>query len=126
MNHAFFPSLCLAVAIGATPVLQAQDVQPDTQAAIEAAVRRENKKMEVRNLISQGRTFEAQRDIVPASQAYNKALQGLREIGGTIEPEHTDAVSGLARTTLAIADSEMRSGNYPAAKVHIDRVLVED
>ncbi|HMJ89513.1 MAG TPA: hypothetical protein VK530_06835, partial [Candidatus Acidoferrum sp.] len=103
MNHAVFPSLCLAVVVAASPVLYAQDVTPDTQAAIDAAVRRENKLMSVRNLIVQGRTFEAQRDILAASQAYNKALQGLREIGGVVEPERTDAVIGLAGTTLALA-----------------------
>src|SRR4051812_47133567 len=106
MNHAVFPSLCLAIAIAATPVLHAQDVVPDTQAAIDAAVRRENKLMEARNLINQGRTLEVQRDIVPASQTYNKALQSLREIGGVIEPERPEAAAGSGGTLPALAIQE--------------------
>ena len=126
MNYVVLSSLCLAVAIATSPTLKAQVTPSATDTAIEAAVKREAIRNDVRKYISQGRTLEAQRDVVAAAQQYNKALQGLRDIGGVVEPEHTNAVAGLARTTLALADMAMRAGRYDEAKAHIDRVLVED
>jgi len=127
MKHVVFPSLFLAAIIAAPPVLRAQETAPsDTQAAIEAAVKREATRQDARKFIEQGRKFEAQRDTLAAAQEFNKALQALRQIGGIVEPEHTNAVAGLARTTLTLADQERRRNNFAVAKAHIDRVLAED
>src|SRR3569832_165556 len=130
MNHIVLPSFCLAAFIAASSFVSAQTPAPAedsqaTQAAIEAAVHRQAKLIEVRGLITQGRAAEAQHDIVSAAQSYNNALLGLRQIGGVIAPEHTDAVAGLGRTTLGLADQAMRAGNFQAARAHINRVLAE-
>lgn len=124
MNYAALSSLCLAAVLGAT-ALQAQPPS-ETDVAVEAAVKRQAKLIEVRNYLAAGKEAEARRETVAAAQSYNKALQALRQMGGVVEPEHQDAVAGLARTTLQLADQAIRRSQYAEAKVHIDRVLAED
>jgi len=128
MNHIGFPSLCLAAVIASAPFSGFGQTAPpaETDVAIDVAVKRQAKLIEVRGFIGQGRAAEAERDVVAGAQAYNRALQGLREIGGIIEPEHSDAVAGLARTTLVLADQAQRRGDYIGARAHITRVLNED
>ncbi len=126
MNPAAFPSLCLAALLASASIVAAQDTSPDTAAAIDAAVRKQAKLIEVRNRLVEGRAAETQKDDLAGSQAYNKALQSLREIGGEVGPERTDAVAGLARTTLRLADQAILRGDYGQARAHISRVLVED
>ncbi len=126
MNSAVFPSLCLAALFATSSIVAAQDASGDTAAAIDAAVRKQAKLVEVRKLITEGRAAELEKNDVAAAQAYNKAIQSLRETGLAVEPERSDAVGGLSRTMLRLADDAMKRGDFPDAKAKITRVLLED
>src|SRR5436190_12442191 len=116
----------LCAAFLASPVYVFAQVPSDSETAVRAAVIRQSQLIEVRNRLAEATAAETRHELTTASQLYNKALETLKNIGGNVEVEHTQAITGLSRTMLALADQAMRRGDYAAAKIDIDRVLKED
>jgi tetratricopeptide (TPR) repeat protein len=110
----------------AAPVCICAQVPSDTDAVVRAAVLRQSQLIEARNRLAEATAAETRNELMTASQLYNKALETLKNIGGNVEVEHTQAITGLSRTMLALADQAMRRGDYAGAKINIDRVLKED
>src|SRR5215212_6342185 len=123
-TYAPFLSLCLS-ALLAAPVAFAQ-APGDPAVAAEVAVRRQEQLIKARENLAQARVAEARREILYASQQYNKALEYVQGIGAMGDLERAEAISGLSRTTLMLADQAMGRGNFAEAKLHIDRVLKVD
>ncbi len=123
-TYARLLSLCLS-ALLAAPVAFAQ-AQNDPAVAAEVAVRRQEQLIKARENLAQARTAEARKEILYASQQYNKALELVQGIGAMGDLERNEAVAGLSRTTLMLADDAMGRGNFTEAKLHIDRVLKVD
>jgi type II secretory pathway component GspD/PulD (secretin)/tetratricopeptide (TPR) repeat protein len=120
-NHAL-SCLCLSALLAASHV-QGQ-VPADT--AAENAVRWQARVLEAQQKITDARVAEARRETLSASQLYNKALELVQGIGETAEGVRQQAIEGLSRTTLQLADQAMKRSDYNDAKLHIDRVLKVD
>ncbi|HEY0552530.1 MAG TPA: hypothetical protein VGF13_23220, partial [Verrucomicrobiae bacterium] len=123
-TYAPFLSFCLS-ALLAAPVAFAQ-APTDPAVAAEVAVRRQEQLIKAREKLAQARVAEARREILNASQQYNTALELVQGIGAMGDAERGEAISGLSRTTLMLADQAMGRGNFVEAKLHIDRVLKVD
>ena len=122
----YAPFLCLCLsALLAAPVAFAQ-APTDPAVAAEVAVRRQEQLIKAREKLAQARVAEARREILYASQQYNTALELVQGIGAMGDNERAEAISGLSRTTLMLADQAMGRGNFVEAKLHIDRVLKVD
>src|SRR5436190_10167126 len=120
----YAPFLCLCLsALLAAPVSFAQT---PADSAAEVAVRRQEQLIKAREELAQARVAEARREILYASQQYNKALERVQGIGVMGDIERQEAIAGLSRTTLMLADQAMGRGNFVEAKLHIDRVLKVD
>ena len=90
------------------------------------AVRWQARVLEAQQRITDARVAEARRETLSASQLYNKALELVQGIGETAEGVRQQAIEGLSRTTLQLADQAMKRSDYNDAKLHIDRVLKVD
>jgi type II secretory pathway component GspD/PulD (secretin)/tetratricopeptide (TPR) repeat protein len=109
----------------AAPVAFAQ-APNDPVVAAEVAVRRQEQLIKAREKLAMARVAEARREILYASQQYNTALELVQGIGAMGDLERSEAISGLSRTTLMLADQAIGRGNFVEAKLHIDRVLKVD
>ena len=123
-THAALSSLCLSVLLASVAI--AQPAPEPAVTAAEQAVRLQVRVIECRNRLAEGRAAEARRETQAASQHYNKALELLQGVGVTADPERQQAIEGLSRTTLALADQSMRRAEYAEAKPLIDRVIKVD
>ena len=124
-THFALSSLCLSVLLAAS-VATAQPAPDPTITAAEQAVKLQVRVIECRNRLADGRAAEARRETLAASQHYNKALELLQGVGTTADPERQQAVEGLSRTTLTLADQSMKRAEYTEAKPLIDRVIKVD
>ena len=124
-THFALSSLCLSALLVAS-VANAQPVPEPTVTAAEQAVKLQVRVIECRNRLADGRAAEARRETLAASQHYNKALELLQGVGTTADPERQQAVEGLSRTTLTLADQSMKRAEYTDAKPLIDRVIKVD
>src|SRR4051812_15880032 len=122
-THVSLSCLCLSALLAAS-MATAQPTDP--QIAADVAVRRQAAVIDARERLVQARVAEARRETLAASQQYNKALELVQGIGTTADPERQEAIAGLARTTLVLADQAMKRGDFAEAKLHIDRVLKVD
>lgn len=82
--------------------------------------------IDARTRLGEARLAEARKEILAASQQYNKALELVQGIGPMAEPERLEAVAGLSRTTLVLAERAMDREDFVEARLHIDRVLKVD
>ena len=124
-THFALLSLCLSVLLAASAAT-AQPAPDPTITAAEQAVKLQVRVIECRNRLADGRAAEARRETLAASQHYNKALELLQGVGTTADPERQQAVEGLSRTTLILADQSMKRSEYTEAKPLIDRVIKVD
>src|SRR5215203_5991787 len=104
-TYAPFLSLCLC-ALLAAPVAFAQ-APTDPAVAAEVAVRRQEQLIKAQGILAQARIAEARREILHASQQYNTALELVQGIGAMGDVERAEAIGGLSRTTLMLADQAM-------------------
>jgi type II secretory pathway component GspD/PulD (secretin)/tetratricopeptide (TPR) repeat protein len=124
-THAPFSSLCLSALLTFSLVsAQAQNDAPAV--AADVAVRMQERVINARTRLAEAKVAEARKEILAASQQYNKALELVQGIGPSADPERNEAVAGLSRTTLQLADQAMKRGDFDDAKLHIDRVLKVD
>lgn len=126
-THAVLSSLCLSALLTAS-LVQAQNGQPAApgDTAADVAVRMQAAVVDARNLIGEARISESRMETLAASQKYNKALERLRGIGSTADAVRQEAVDGLVRTTLKLADQAIGRGDYADATLQLDRVLKVD
>ena len=124
-NNSAFSSLCLSALLTAS-LVTAQTPADPVQTATEVAVKMQARVIEARNRVADARAAEARRETLAASQQYNKALELVQGIGASAEAVRAEAVDGLSRTTLQLADQSMRRGDNAEAKLQIDRVLKVD
>ena len=120
-NHAL-SCLCLSALLAASHV----QGQAPADTAADMAVRWQARVLEAQQRITDARVAEARRETLSASQLYNKALELVQGIGETAEGVRQQAIEGLSRTTLQLADQAMKRSDYNDAKLHIDRVLKVD
>jgi type II secretory pathway component GspD/PulD (secretin)/tetratricopeptide (TPR) repeat protein len=124
-THVALRSLCLSALLTASFV-QAQPALQPAETATDVAVRMQARVIEAQNRVADARTAEARREVLFASQQYNKALELVQGAGASADVVRQQATEGLARTTLQLADQAMKRGDYAQAKLHIDRVLKVD
>jgi type II secretory pathway component GspD/PulD (secretin)/tetratricopeptide (TPR) repeat protein len=124
-THAPFSSLCLSALLTFSLVsAQAQNDAPAV--AADVAVRMQERVINARTRLAEAKVAEARKEILAASQQYNKALELVQGIGPSADAERNEAIAGLSRTTLQLADQAMKRGDFDEAKLHIDRVLKVD
>jgi type II secretory pathway component GspD/PulD (secretin)/tetratricopeptide (TPR) repeat protein len=124
-THAPFSSLCLSALLTFSLVsAQAQNDAPAV--AADVAVRMQERVINARTRLAEAKVAEARKEILAASQQYNKALELVQGIGPSADAERNEAIAGLSRTTLQLADQSMKRGDFDEAKLHIDRVLKVD
>ena len=124
-THAALSSLCLSALLTfSLASAQAQNDAPTV--AADVAVRMQERVINARNRLAEAKLSEARKEILSASQQYNKALELVQGIGPSADPERNEAIAGLSRTTLQLGDQAMKRGNFAEAKLHIDRVLKVD
>jgi type II secretory pathway component GspD/PulD (secretin)/tetratricopeptide (TPR) repeat protein len=124
-THAPFSSLCLSALL--TFSLVSARAQNDAPAvATDVAVRMQERVINARTRLADAKVAEARKEILVASQQYNKALELVQGIGPSADAERNEAIAGLSRTTLQLADQAMKRSEYDEAKLHIDRVIKVD
>ena len=124
-THSAFSSLCLS-ALLTLPFASAHAQDDAPAVAANVAVRMQERVINARTRLVEARLAESRKEILAASQQYNKALVLVEGIGPSADPERTEAIAGLSRTTLHLADQAMKRGEFDEAKLHIDRVLKVD
>jgi type II secretory pathway component GspD/PulD (secretin) len=123
-NHVALLSLGLSALLAASSTHAQPGVPAET--AADVAVRFQARVLEAQQRVADARVAEARRETLLASQQYNKALELIQGIGVIADGVRQQAVEGLARTTLQLADQAMKRSDYLDAKLHIDRVLKVD
>lgn len=124
-THAALSSLCLSALLAASiPAARAQNDAPAV--AADVAVRMQARVIDARARLADAKVSEARRETLAASQQYNKALELVQGIGPSADPERSEAVAGLSRTTLQLADQAMKRAEYTEAELHLVRVLKVD
>ncbi len=124
-THAALSSLCLS-ALLTFPLVSAHAQNDASTVAADVAVRMQEKVIQARNRLAEAKVAETRKETLAAAQQYNKALELVQGIGTSADAERNEAIAGLSRTTLQLADQAMRRGEYDQAKLHIDRVLKVD
>ncbi len=123
-THAALSSLCLSALLTISLVpARAQDAPA---VAADVAVRMQEKVIQARNRLAEAKVSETRKETLAASQQYNKALELVQGIGTSADAERNEAIAGLSRTTLQLADQSMKRGEFDQAKLQIDRVLKVD
>ncbi len=123
-THAALSSLCLSALLTISLVpARAQDAPA---VAADVAVRMQEKVIQARNRLAEAKLYETRKETLAASQQYNKALELVQGIGTSADAERNEAIAGLSRTTLQLADQSMKRGEFDQAKLQIDRVLKVD
>lgn len=118
-------SLSLSALLAAFSV-HAQPAANPADTAADVAVRFQARVIEAQQRVADARVAEARRETLLASQQYNRALELIQGIGVIADGVRQQAIEGLSRTTLQLADQAMKRSDYPDAKLHIDRVLKVD
>jgi type II secretory pathway component GspD/PulD (secretin)/tetratricopeptide (TPR) repeat protein len=124
-THAAFSSLLLSAVLATSPSFGQALVAP-AEIATDVAVRMQARVIEARNRLADARTAEARRETLAASQHYNRALDLVQGIGVSADAVRQEAIEGLSRTTLQLADQAIKRGDYAQAKLQIDRVIKVD
>ena len=123
-THAALSSLCLSALL--TISLAPARAQDAPAVAADVAVRMQEKVIQARNRLAEAKVSETRKETLAASQQYNKALELVQGIGTSADAERNEAVAGLSRTTLQLADQSMKRGEFDQAKLQIDRVIKVD
>src|SRR5215203_4287136 len=109
-NHAALLSFCLSVLLTTSSVMAQAPLAP-AETATDVAVRMQARVIEARNRVADARVAEARRETLAASQHYNKALELIQGIGPSADAVRQEAIDGLSRTTLQLADQAMKRGD---------------
>ncbi len=124
MIRAVIVSLGLVFAFNTTA--SAQDKQPDTQAAIDDAVRRQAMTYELRGKLVAAQEAQKKGDFFGAAKLYEDCLALVKKVGTELEPERRAVMNGFITVRLQLAENAQRRGDFAEADAQVNRILKED
>ena len=124
MTKAAFISIGLAALALIPAAVPAQDT-PAT-AAINEAVLRQMKTIDLRQKLSDAKTVAQRGDIVNAAKLYQESVSLAEQISSGIDIETQQAIAGLAATRLALARDAQGHDDLLEAKNQVQQVLNVD
>jgi hypothetical protein len=114
------------VGLAALLVLAAPAQTPQTTPvddAITVAVRREAMKVDLRRKLADAQEAQKKNDLSAAAKLYEDCLRLVKDIGGGIDAERTNVLSGFVATRMALADAAMRRSDFGDAENQLARIL---
>lgn len=94
--------------------------------AITVAVRREAMKVDLRRKLADAQEAQKKNDLSAAAKLYEDCLRLVKDIGGGIDAERTNVLSGFVATRMGLADAAMRRSDFGDAENQLARILKED
>src|SRR5579859_5767576 len=114
MTKAAPPLFCLIFVLAAIPALQAQNaaVRPDTEKAIDEAVRRQDDLNSLRRKMALAETARARKELNASVKQYEDCLELIKSIGVTVvEEQNRQVVTALSSVLLELAQQAQASGD---------------
>jgi len=126
MTKAAPPLFCLIFVLAAVPALQAQNaaVPPDTEKAIDEAVRRQDDLASLGRKMALAETARARRELNASVKQYEDCLELIKSIGVTVvEEQNRQVITALSSVLLELAQQAQAAGDIKTADEKIRRVL---
>ncbi len=117
-------SLILIALFGTAPRNWSQDAAAVAErVASDEAVRREARKIQLRGVLSEAQTFQAQDDLGSAAKAYEEAWDHVQTIGVTVDRERIETIRGMSEVRMELARRAQRRGDFDEASKQVERIL---
>ncbi|MCX6895875.1 MAG: hypothetical protein NTZ16_10335 [Verrucomicrobia bacterium] len=127
MIRAAYTPLVFTVLLTIAAPAFAQDEPANAPAtAVQEAVRRQARTVELRQTLIEAGHAEQRKDLAGAFKFYQTAYKFTQEIGSGIDAETRAAVAGVSRVSYAIAQEAQGRGDYKAAATSIQSALRVD
>ncbi len=114
-------TLGLAALLSFPSILSAQD--NPTSAAVNEAVLRQAKTIELRQKLADAKTVALHGNVVGAAKLYQECCTLVGQVGSGIDSESAQAIAGLTKTRLALARDAQSRGDLHEADVQVQQVL---
>ena len=124
MRKAIQTTIVLLLCGVAAPVLRAQTAPAKT--AEDEAVRREERKLIMREKLRQGQEAQKAGRLTEAAKLLDDAYEHGTYLGDVVEYENAQTLSGLVATRMQLAEAAQKFGNLEEADGHVTRVLKVD
>ncbi|MEY4387638.1 MAG: hypothetical protein RLY20_2921 [Verrucomicrobiota bacterium] len=98
---------------------------PATRSAIDEAVVRQAKSIELRGKLAQAQDAQKRGDLDAAAKLYDASVKLVREIGEFNTPDAAAAINGFTDVRLALARQAQSRNNLVEADIQVRRVLNE-
>jgi type II secretory pathway component GspD/PulD (secretin)/tetratricopeptide (TPR) repeat protein len=121
MIKAVITPLCLTILLGMATSLPAQT--SPTDAAVQAAVRRQADQIALRQKLADARAAEQRRDLATAARFYDDAWRLVQGIGPGVEAEAQQTVSGLTSVRMELARAAQNRNDLREADIQVKDVL---
>lgn len=126
IRAAYTPLVFTVLLTVAAPAFAQDEPANAPTTAVQEAVRRQARTVELRQTLIEAGRAEQRRDLAGAFKLYQTAYKLTQEIGSGIDAETKATVAGVSRVSYALAQEAQSRGDYKAATTSIQSALRVD